>query len=1143
MSPTSIPHPVRTLLTLAGLLPALTLAPAAGAASGRFDGPRWIPAPADSADFGDVHRRLDAAERIAAAASRDARERMSVRRPLRLAADSAAAALFARLAAARPADSVAMAQALLLRFKSRAPTEGIKDSITREVLWEGFHLLERQLGPDHPGLLPALGHMSNAYHATQNLRRAIETDSRRITLLEALAPVDSLELIGALCRQCEHRALLGEFAGADTDGARAVAIAERLGPAGEGPLARALTMRANAYFRQSRWREALALQSRALAIRERTSGPGSADAGQALHNLAAGYAELGEADSAAMYGERALAVWERPENSANANIGNTLTLLGQLRRQAGDYEAARALLERGLAIRRRASAPESPVVAQALESLAGLLEEMGDYAAALPDREEAVRIRERAQGERAGEYANALEGLARLRVALGDPAAALPLARRAIELRERTLGAGNEQLARMYATLGDAQVALGDPRAALASYEHAHAVGVAAGLDGRADLVPVLLRLGRGRLALGEPARADSVLAAAAALAARTLGGSHPLALEVSEALAHAELDLGRVDAALAHALAAERAGREIFRLQAPGLSERQALRYADVRPSGLPLAIEIATRTGDAARVADVWDGLLAWRGQVLDEMAERRAAVRRTEDAATGSLRADWERASRALGALLASGSAADSAWAPRVAAARERLERAEVRLGEKSRAFRDERARSQAGFAAVARALPAGCALVAFARYSPDARNVAGAHAELAAFVLPARDAKPLAVPLGDAATVDSLCRAWRAEMRAPAPGGEAAALAAGRALRAAAWDPVAARLRGAKRVLVVPEGELNLVNFAALPAADGRYLAESGPEFHLLPGERDVLAAPRASAGHGLLALGGPDFDARADGAGAPLLAAATARTRAPAWRGPTASCAGFRDVRFGPLPASEREIERVAAQWTAAPAEVVRLSGADASEAAVRNLAPGRRIVHLATHGFFVDPRCGAGEGGGRGIGGLAPAGAATATPDGGAGAHAPPALENPLRLAGLALAGANQRASAPAGADDGILTAEELAALDLSAVEWVVLSACDTGVGSVDAGEGVSGLRRALRVAGARTVVSSLWAVEDESALRWMESLYRRHLRLGEDAAASVAGAMRDELARRRAAGESTHPFYWAGFVAAGDWR
>lgn len=1130
---------IRRALALALLAGAFAAAGPAASGS-RFEGPRWSPAPEDSAAFAGVRRRLAEADSLAAASSGDARARMRVRVPLRLAADSVAARLHERLAAARPADSIAMAQALLLRYDARVPVMGLRDSTTREVLYDGFHLLERRLGPRHPGLLPGLARMVNAYDATQNLRRAVETGERRVAILDALAPTDSLDLADALTDLCGHRALLGDFERAEAEGRRGLAIVEAARGPGHPEVAEALVDVSNCLFRQARYREAAPLLHRALAIRERAPGPGSDAVALTLHNLAANHAQRSDPDSALLFGERALAVWELPANSANANIGNTLTLLGQLARQTGDYERARDMLERGLAVRRRASAPLAPAVAQAVESLAGLLEEMGDYAAAFPLREESVRIREKAQGATTPEYAAALAGAARLRVALRRPAEALPLAERAVAVVEQSLGPANERLSSHLATLGDAQRALGEARPALASYERARAIDAASGRADRAAHVPLLRRIGIAHLVLGEPARAESVLAAAAALAGRTLGAAHPLALDVADDLAHAERDLGRPREALARALAAERAGRELFRLQAPTLSERQALRYASVRPSGLPLALDLATGAADPAGVLATWDALLHRRGQVLDEMAERRRAVRRTEDALTDSLRRDWERAARALGALLAGGAAGEPSWPARVATARARLERAETALGARSRAFRDVRARESAGLADVARALPEGAALVAFARHAPSLEATLETREDdrLVAFVLPARGAKAVAVELREAAEVDSLCRAWRAAMR-PDAGTEAAA-AAGAALREAVWDPVAARLAGAKRVFVVPEGELNLVNFAALPASGGTFLAESGPEFHLLPGERDLLPARETRAGRGLLALGGVAFDAAAPAAEGTVLAAAArpaAAAAAPAWRGAHASCARFRDVRFEPLPATAREAERVAARWTRGESEVVRLTGAAATEDAVRRWAPGRRIVHLATHGFFVDPRCGPGEAGGRGIGGMAPAAdtaRAAATPD---------APENPLRLAGLALAGANGRASAPEGGDDGILTAEELAALDLAGVEWVVLSACDTGVGATDAGEGVFGLRRALRVAGAGTVIASLWAVEDEPALRWMEALYERRLVRRQDTAASVNGAMRDELARRRAAGESTHPFYWAGFVASGDWR
>ena len=81
------------------------------------------------------------------------------------------------------------------------------------------------------------------------------------------------------------------------------------------------------------------------------------------------------------------------------------------------------------------------------------------------------------------------------------------------------------------------------------------------------------------------------------------------------------------------------------------------------------------------------------------------------------------------------------------------------------------------------------------------------------------------------------------------------------------------------------------------------------------------------------------------------------------------------------------------------------------------------------------------------------------------------------------------------------------------------------------------------GLRRAFQVAGARTVVMSLWQVEDRSARVWMRALYEGRLVQGRDTADAVREASLSVLRDRRARQQSTHPFYWAGFVAAGDWR
>jgi hypothetical protein len=121
-------------------------------------------------------------------------------------------------------------------------------------------------------------------------------------------------------------------------------------------------------------------------------------------------------------------------------------------------------------------------------------------------------------------------------------------------------------------------------------------------------------------------------------------------------------------------------------------------------------------------------------------------------------------------------------------------------------------------------------------------------------------------------------------------------------------------------------------------------------------------------------------------------------------------------------------------------------------------------------------------------------------------------------------LSGLAFAGANKRQSARWAEDDGILTAEEIASLDLHGVEWAVLSACDTGVGEIKAGEGVFGLRRAFQVAGARTVIMSLWSVEDRATREWMAALYRERF-ANRPARARIRSTGRD-LSPRATGGE-----------------
>ena len=141
-------------------------------------------------------------------------------------------------------------------------------------------------------------------------------------------------------------------------------------------------------------------------------------------------------------------------------------------------------------------------------------------------------------------------------------------------------------------------------------------------------------------------------------------------------------------------------------------------------------------------------------------------------------------------------------------------------------------------------------------------------------------------------------------------------------------------------------------------------------------------------------------------------------------------------------------------------------------------------------------------------------------------------------LDNPLVRSGIVLAGANN--SANAGGDDGILTALELLSLDLDATKLVILSACDTGRGDNVSGEGLFGLQRALKIAGARSTILSLWQVDDTATAAFMTYFYEQiNKGLGTDKSLFNT----QSYFKNHPIPAWMHPFYWSAFQLVGDWR
>jgi CHAT domain-containing protein len=547
-----------------------------------------------------------------------------------------------------------------------------------------------------------------------------------------------------------------------------------------------------------------------------------------------------------------------------------------------------------------------------------------------------------------------------------------------------------------------------------------------------------------------------------------------------------------------------------------------------------LDLALS-AVANGHTAPLDDVLDHVIRSRGVVLDELGARVHLTAQSDDPVLATLNSAVMTARERFANLMMRSLKGDNP-VPRAILdeARGAKEEAERALAERSASARAELAQANVGLKLVREKLPADTALVAFVRYDRTTVTDGGVITaprttpSYMAFVIRSGIERIDAVPLGSATNIENAVATWRAQVEGRLVAAETSIAAerayrtAGLAVRRRIWDPISSLVHETTQVFLVPDGALNLVSFAALPTGTNRYLIEDGPLVHYLASERDIAAGSSPDRGRGLLAVGGPAYGERAQsGGGSPNLV--------------RDGCGALGGLHFEDLPGSRVEAAEVAKIWSSTsdePNSARILNGRAATKRAVERDAIGRRVIHLATHGFFLQSPCDSKFGGTRGVGGLA------------AGANQLPEFaENPLLFSGLAFAGANAYSARTDRRDDGILTAEEVAGLNLQGTEWAVLSACDTGTGMIKAGEGVFGLRRAFQVAGVGTIIMSLWSVEDYSTQIWMRYLYEARFKSHLTTAAAVRDADLKVLKQRRSRHESTHPFFWAGFVAAGDWR
>jgi CHAT domain-containing protein/predicted negative regulator of RcsB-dependent stress response len=826
-----------------------------------------------------------------------------------------------------------------------------------------------------------------------------------------------------------------------------------------------------------------------------TSPENRADHDEARGDLAL---RLGSPRGALEHFDRALAGHRKVFGADHPYTAAVHHLRGDAYRLAGDFPAARRAYEEALRVRRGALGPKHPETARTRNAIGLLQADLRDWRAADESFAAALASLTESQGADHPETitirsnrALARWGATRKGSAVNEYAKAVEDLGGALGRDHPAVAAATRNLSRFEADRGNGQRAEQLLKQALAS--QMRTLG-----EGHPEIGQT--RLQHGRL-LAQRGRLDAAAAevdAAIAIQTQSLGPEHP-------AVARARITRSRIataqrDGATAfrEAVEASRAIAVHTRRTFGAISDRQRSLLA--RDS---LDVLGALLSAPGAPPRDLFISMLPHRDSVLRSIAATRAAARGGEGGEF--LRELVDLRTRYVAAI--HGQGPDTAERAKLLARKiEGVERLAAAAGSRMWDIDPNEVLPLA-----CKRLPGDAALIKFVAYERtrpgNAKDTVSAYSAL---VVLGGSCDVRRVDLGDGSKIEQAAESFAKSMREQ----RTDALSARKSLSAALLAPLGKATSGARRWLVIPDGSLWGVPIAALPdpQAKDHYLLERVSVGYLTSTHELADASRTESRPDDIersLLIGAPDFGGSEHGGPVVLTASGPCQVEP-----------------FEQLPATRQELEDIRQLITSR--RVV-----EGSEVTKRRLVDELKrdpwLVHFATHAYFA------------GLGGCHAAQGDDSSDWNGERA---PIEANPLLLSGIVLAGAHKPTRLDVEGQGGILTAYEVAGMDLGSAGLVVLSACDTGTGLHLRGQEVQGLRWGFRAAGARALVTSLWRSNDAATRKMMRSFYEALV--SEDLAGDP---LRGAEALRRAQLEQVkdeqrlgirRPLIWANFIFSG---
>jgi CHAT domain-containing protein/tetratricopeptide (TPR) repeat protein len=815
---------------------------------------------------------------------------------------------------------------------------------------------------------------------------------------------------------------------------------------------------------------------------------------------------------------------EKEHPQGHVEVADSLYNLGILFHHASDFARALAYLEQTLAMEQRLYPKDKfphghPEMANTLASIAGVLRDQGDYTRALDFQERALAVHRRffpPDKYPAGtmHLSVSLNNMGRIYCGRDELAKALPYFQEALAMREKLFP--KEQYPRGHQRVIESLDNVGIVLMHLKQYAQARpflerALEMSERLfpqeiypNGHPAVATCLLNLSTLLIKQGDFTRAEHFLRRALRMREQLFpkeqyphGHPHLALVLINETmLLHFQ---EKFEQALPFAERATAMYQDVADHFLDVLSEAEAFNFAASLPGSRDALLSISRLAQKGSTCYP-----LIWRGKAALSrgLQVRQHAWMRSSDKETRQLGQQLLEKRQALSRLLLAVATPGHQNRLRdLTAEKEQLER---RLAQKLPEFGRQQELDRLPVTALKKQLPRGMVFIDFLRYGfvekPRAEGrsvlVRQVPSYVAFIVQPGGSETVTRVELGEAKPIETALDEWRRQIVAGEGGAQADTL------RRLLWEPIAKHLMpGTETVVLAPDGVLARLPWAALPGKKKNtvlleeYTVVSVPHGPFLLDQLSAPALARDGEKGLLLTVGNVRYD---------KVPPATP-DRPLASRGIRQAERGNKKLSWPNLPGTAREVDTVlllAGEKRTTRSLWGEQAGTGQLQAALCDDKNPPRWAHLATHGFFADARF-------RSVLQLDE----KLFQHERFGERAAPGARNPLVLSGLVLAGANRASSDPLRDDGGILTAEAIAGMPLQKLELVVLSACETGLGEVAGGEGVFGLQRAFHAAGTRTVVASLWKVNDEATAVLMSLFYHKLWREGKPASAALREA------------------------------